>query len=265
METVAKERQLQKNSEKSRNGVIIKSSTQIALNKTVKSATPLKSTNAQRSTRKEASLTPREKALVKQSMEIKKENSELIKLLKKSKELFKDEINKSKAENQNLKSLLEAVWPIVDSRIDEKLREQIKNAIGVKEITKMCTNDTEHISAKHPIKLLDSPKNDQEIASLKEEIAAKEAQNLGLLKKLNVFDNEIECMHKYWSLISMKKVKNEQINMNMLPVDSANIGSECEEDEVFNSKLGKSPSQCHKSEWKEVIPGFVQSLILKIQ
>jgi hypothetical protein len=60
----------------------------------IKSITPIKCSNAPRSGRTDPSLTTREKALMKQNVELKKENTELIKLLKKSKEVIKDEIGK---------------------------------------------------------------------------------------------------------------------------------------------------------------------------
>jgi hypothetical protein len=266
METVIKEKQKHRGSEKSRNGPIIKCSTMIALNKIDRTQTPIKLLNPPRSGRKDAPPTPRERALVNQNAKLKKENSELIKLLKKSQELIKEEVHKSKIENQTLKSLLATVWPTVENKIDEKLKEQIKNAIGIKESIEMSTNDTGHVSGMHASKEKDhdSHSKDQEIASLKQEISSMDLVNTGLETKLRTAQNEIESMGKYLSYISGKVWTNE----DYMQVDSANIGSEADEEEskiTPHLKLKKMLKQTNKSvKQTNAIPGYVKSIYIKL-
>ncbi len=241
--------------EKSRNQSIVKSSTVLMLNKHVKSSTPLRSSNAQRSSRAEPSVTPREKALAKQNLELKKENAELIRLLKRSKELIRDEINKYAAENITMKHFLEMSWSLTEGKVDEKLREQVRSMIGIRVNTLNATNNTEHVSAELPASV---QPDSEELESLRRQLTAKEAQNKTLVRQMHAVHQESRAMAKYLSFTLQKRSPVPRFARRVdevLPVDSANVGSDDEDEE-------KEAPRSQGTEAGKQVPGFIKSLML---
>ena len=250
-----------------------KSSTVIVLNKHVKSITPIKSGAVQRTARNEPSITPREKVLMKQNIELKKENAELIKLLKKSKDLIKDEIGKCRAENQAMKAFVEAAWPITEGKIEEKLRDQVKSIIGMRSSNTIATNHTERMSSE-PQSTEPNPSSkltlveSEEIASLKHKLVVKDKQNKFLQAKISDAKSESKSVIEYLSYVLKRKrisVENDKmlLSKEVLPVDSANVGSEGDEDDKdeLGFNLTKVLYDSHNK--NNLLPGFIKSLMLK--
>ena len=124
-----------------------KSTTSISFSRSVsKSTTPLKIMNIQKSAR--ADVNTREKALLQQNVELRKQNNELVHLLKKSKELIKAEIEKYKAENMIMKKFAEVAWNWAEPNLEDKLKDEVKTLL-MKPNTKVnsiATNSTDHCS-----------------------------------------------------------------------------------------------------------------------
>jgi len=246
--------------EKSRNS-LGKSTTVLTINKpAIKSITPIKCSNGSRTGRSDPSLTTREKALMKQNVELKKENSELIKLLKKSKEVIKDEIGKYKAENFLMKRFAEASWPYVEAKLEEKLKDEVKPLIAISKesIGKMnsnTTNHTDHFSAEK------SKSNRDEIDNLRLKLAEKESETLSLQRELNRTRLENEMISKYLKFSQSHKFgipSPTKKPKEILPVDSSNVGSEADEDEVEWIKKSEK-----ERNGPTVIAGFIKSLTLQ--
>ena len=251
MESGVKERRVVKMPEKSRNAIISKSSTVVMLNKHIRSVTPIKVTNVQRGGHNEPSLTPREKALMKQNIELKKENAEIMRLLKKSKELIKDEITKCKAENQIMRRFLEAAWPVTEGKVEEKLRDQVKALIGIKANT-APTNHSERVSDSQS-----AEKELEDLESLRKSMYKKEEQYNALRGRVEELGKENAAIKKYVEYSAVSDWKKEKklgrrLVEGVLPVDSENVGSEGEEDEE-NCEIGVVA----------LVPGFMKSLTLK--
>ena len=198
---------------------------------------------------------------MKQNIELKKENSELIKILKKSKEVIRDEIGKYKTENAILKKFAEASWPWVDGKLDEKLKEELKPLLTLsREAGKMnstTTNHTDNLSAER------SKSERDEIESLKQRLAEKEAESQTLLQDLAATKAESESIVSYIrytkvKTISPSAIKKEQ--REVLPVDSANVGSDADEEEPIAEDWEKRRGQEGNG---AVLPGFIKSLTLR--
>ena len=241
------------------------------INKPVKSITPIKSINTQRSARGDQSLTTREKALMKQNVELKKENAELIRLLKKSKEVIREELGKSKHENQIMKKFIETVWPIVDSKIEGGIKEEVKTIISFRDSGKMntiTTNHTDNISGEQQSErslkdkqLEQKLKSDrEELEHMKQKLLAKEAQARVMQQERDGFRQENESMKNYLrfsknAALPTRKSEGKEI----LPVDSANVGSEADEDgEDWCGKKSGNHSLIG------TLPGFIKSMMMKI-
>ena len=79
----------------------------------------------------------------------KREAWELVKLLKCSKEVIRDEMGRYLEENQTLRRLLESVWPVIESQVEDKRRDQIRELVKNScKMNTLTTNNTEHRSAK---------------------------------------------------------------------------------------------------------------------
>ena len=92
-----------------------KTTTSISINRSViRSGTPLKLVNLQKSARGEGLTSAR---LVQQNTELKKKNNELLHLLKKSKDVIKNEMGKYKAENVAMKKFAETVLVWVEDNL----------------------------------------------------------------------------------------------------------------------------------------------------
>ena len=266
-----KDKWLPKHIDKSRNALGMKSATTIVLNKPVKSITPIKACNVQRGGRNEVTSTPREKALMKQNADLKKENAELIRLLKKSKELLKDDVSKSRSENLAMKRFIEAAWSLVDGKIEEKLRDEVKPIIGIKDssgkMNTITTNHTDNISAELQTerglkdKLLKI--DPEELELLRRNLLEKDVQNKVQVLELNEIKRENENIVNYLVFSQNKKQllpqHNYEESKEILPVDSANVGSEADEDEISFETC----SIKRHNNTTTTLPGFIKTLTLK--
>ncbi len=248
MDSTARSKRRTTVGEKSRNPSINKSSTVLVLNKQtkhVKSITPLKC--VQHSYRGgEPSVTPREKALMKQNLELKKENAELVRLLKRSKELIKDEIGRCSAENQTMRRFVEAAWSLTEGRVEEKLREQVRSIVGSNKVNTNATANTESQSSP-------GEREREDTIALRNELRSMDSKNRMLRGQVGELRSEGRTVAQYVSFVVRNRggKKPEEA----LPVDSANVGSESDED-VGDSKKGRS-------EEGPQLPGFMKSLMLK--
>ena len=113
---------------KSRNSIVTaRSNTLFTLTKSsIRPVTPIRRESIQKNSKLNISLTAREKSLVNQNIKLKKENEELIRLLKKSRLYIKEEVRKYKPENIALKNFALVVWPWIETRIDEELKQEIE-------------------------------------------------------------------------------------------------------------------------------------------
>eukprot|EP01022_Parablepharisma_sp_SALTPOND_P020066 TRINITY_DN3546_c0_g1_i1.p4 TRINITY_DN3546_c0_g1~~TRINITY_DN3546_c0_g1_i1.p4 ORF type:complete len:236 (+),score=54.17 TRINITY_DN3546_c0_g1_i1:3404-4111(+) len=215
MDSSRRERQTQLiKLDKSRNSSLNKSSTILILKKPIKSITPIKGV-IQKSAHAPAVI--KENTIVKQNVELKKENAELIRLLKKSKEIIKGEIGKLKQENQLMKKLAGIAWDATEGKIDEKLREQVKGIIGIKANTG-TTNHSEGME--------DTRKADigEEVKKMRGKIASEEKRTTTLRTKMQDAKTENKAIKEYMGYAMMRKK-----NVEKRWVDSENIDSEEEE------------------------------------
>ena len=210
---------------------------------------------------------------MKQNMELKNENAELIKLLKKSKDLIKEEIGKFKGENQIMKRFLEATWSLTEGKIDEKLREQVRSIIGIR-VNTITTNHTEQVSSElhsaEPSSKCKSPKSNESesLRSLKEKLIEKENETTNLEARILDLQNEQRCMTTYFSFMLDRTSRDSlrrsgTIVHEVLPVDSANVGSEADEDENIDSITTRTRKTDNTKKGEEVFPGFIKTMLLK--
>ncbi len=201
---------------------------------------------------------------MKQNVELKKENAELIHLLKKSKELIKDEVARFKSENLLLRRFVESVWTSVEGKVDEKLREQLRPLINLREAGKMntsTTNNTDNPSVGPPS---ESPKlrpSIDELDQLRQKLAEREMQNCLLASQLAETRHESESVSGYLQYVQRRDCavpKKPVADRPTLPVDSANVGSEADEEELppKEQRAICGSASC-------VLPGFIRSLMQK--
>ncbi len=237
------------------------------LNKPAKSITPLKSVHGSHSGRPDLSASAREKALMKQNVELKKENADLIRLLKKSKELIRDELGKSQAENQTLKRFVESVWTAAEGKVDDKLREEVKSLLGPRELGKMNTTTTNHTDnlAAEPIEGGPQPRERVGRAEHEEleRLRHREAQCRSLMLELSDARHEKESLVGYLLYTQHRSGGVERKGRGekeALPVDSANVGSEADEEEMNGGEWGQ---EGRKVATPCVLPSFFRGLMLK--
>jgi hypothetical protein len=178
--------------------------------------------NLQKSARTDTLTSTREKALLQQNVELKKKNNELVRILKRSKELIKSEINKYKAENSIMKRFAEAAWVWAEPKLEEKLKEEVR-PILLKPSTKMnsvATNSTDHCSAER----FKEEHNDRK--SLRCKLSQKNLRGTSLIQRLNTSKLENEKLNQYLEFLE----KGCAVEEKALMVDSENV--ESDEDEV---------------------------------
>lgn len=202
-----------------------KSTTTLSLSRSVaKSTTPLKLMNLQKSARTDAMASSREKALLQQNIELKKKNNELVRILKKSKELIKSEVGKYKAENNVMKRFAEAAWSWAEPKLNEKLKEEMK-PILVKPSTKkysITTNSTDHCSG-------EKFKEDRyENELLKRRLSQKTLRTTSLMQRLNDTKQENAKLNRYLMFLVKRRDKRVDIKKELV-ADSENVESDEEE------------------------------------
>jgi len=249
--------------EKSRNASFNKSSTVIVLSKhPQKSITPIK--GAAQSVLKSESLllTQHEKAVALRNNELRKENSELVNLLKKSKEIIKAEALKYKSENQKLKKFLEFAWPLAENKIDEKLRDQIKSGIIIPKVNTGTTEESENIFYEEN----QSQKDQKAFLAKSLEIKTKIE---GETKKCNILKRKIrEARQENDSLKQFCKfaIQNKQndVRSSQSIKDSENIESDEENlDNFMEEIILKKPESEKKNKNLTIqLPGFMKTLML---
>jgi len=229
-----------------------KSITALSLNRSVaKSTTPLKLMSLQKSVRADTLASTREKALLQQNVELKKKNNELVRILKKSKELIKSEINKYKAENLIMKKFTEAAWVWAEPKLEEKLKEEVR-PILLKQSTKMssiATNSTDHCSAEG----FKEERSDKEL--LKRKLSQKTLKSASLIQRLNDDKLKNKKLNQYLKFLE----KGCTVEEKALMVDSENV--ESDEDEVICTWINEDVPV--HDEVPVAIPTFIKSLGLR--
>ena len=208
----------------------------------IRSGTPLKLVNLQKSARGEGLTSAR---LVQQNTELKKKNNELLHLLKKSKDVIKNEMGKYKAENVAMKKFAETVWVWVEDKLESKLKEEMKPLIDKSKIKVniTATNYTDQVLA------------DEEAEFINIKDSQKDSNTNNLMEKLNeikVVNNEI---NKYLFFLERSTLLNKE---NTLILDSENVESDTENDMICRWTKGEKSYD----ETPMTMPSFIKSLRL---
>eukprot|EP00826_Nyctotherus_ovalis_P028346 TRINITY_DN22402_c0_g1_i1.p1 TRINITY_DN22402_c0_g1~~TRINITY_DN22402_c0_g1_i1.p1 ORF type:complete len:249 (-),score=106.32 TRINITY_DN22402_c0_g1_i1:133-879(-) len=220
-----------------------KSTTALSLNRSVgKSATPLKLVNLQKSARADTQASTREKALLQQNVELKRKNNELVRVLKKSKELIRSEVGKYKAENGVMKKFAEAAWAWAEPNLEEKLKEEVRPIlVKTAKTNSIATNSTDHCSGEN---LKDDSNHKCKLS--------QRAFKASLLQKLNDTKLENEKLSRYLYFLGRRSERQEA-----LVVDSENVESD---DEVVCRWTREENGV--RNEIPVAVPTFLKSLRL---
>ena len=214
----------------------------LTLSKSIRrSISPGTRTSTQRSNKTNSTLNTREKSLIKQNLQLKKDNEKLMLLLKKSKAFIKDEIAKYRPENLIMKKFALTVWSWVESELDEKLKEEIKPIINREHNIKTLSFRSKKIFSGI----------EEELSLLKSEVEKKSNEILILQKKLNHAEQLNKSMMEYMNYMEKNtKYKEEKNIEDIIYVDSSNLISDEGDEEIH--EFSKGPT----------VPGFVKSLQL---
>lgn len=220
-----------------------KSTTALSLNRSVgKSTTPLKLVTLQKSARADAVGSAREKTLLQQNAELKRKNCELVRVLKKSKELIRSEVARFRAENSVMKKFAEAAWGWAEHNLEDKLKEEVRPIlVKTTKTNSIATNSTDHCSGEN---LKDDPDHRHKLS--------QRAFKASLLQKLSDAKLENEKVSRYLYFLGSRSDKQEA-----LVVDSENVESD---DEVV-CRWTKEGSGA-RSETPVTVPTFLKSLRL---
>ena len=220
-----------------------KSTTAISMTRSViRSGTPLKLISFQKSARGENLASSR---LIQQNTELKKKNNDLLHLLKKSKDIIKNEMGKYKEENLIMRKFAEASWIWVESKIEGQLKDELKPFLSKLNIkTNTTENDyTNHCSAEDNVKFINKKNN----------------ENKYLTMKLNEVRAENERINEYLRFLernsSTRKTKP-------LIVSSENVESDTEEEIICPWSNEVKDSDNSNS---VAMPTFIKSLRLGFQ